>query len=151
MAEDSESGIPDKLARMERELEHLSGGLGLLGIKPCTWCRKFFRFSDPGALFECDQLVCYGCLHDWWLHRSPELGVKDRQAIEHKLMRWLVSHHDATVTPQTKSLPEPEPHELRIVAACQECDATGTQGGSRCHFCGGAGTLWVVVRNRNAI
>jgi hypothetical protein len=150
MADESANLLPEKLARMERELEYLSGGLGLLGIKACTWCRKFFRLSDPGALFECDQLVCYACLPDWWLHRSPELSVKDRQTIEHKLMRWLVSQHDAVVIPQTKSLPEPEPHELRIVAACQECDATGSQGGSRCHFCSGGGTLWVVVRSKSA-
>lgn len=150
MAEDSESELLEKLTRLERELEHLSGGLGLLGIKACTWCRKFFRLADPGALFEGDQLVCYGCLHDWWLHRSTELSVKDRQTVEHKLTRWLVSQHNAVVIPQTKILPEPEPHELRMVAACQECDATGNQDGSRCHFCGGAGTLWVVVRSQGA-
>jgi len=87
-------------------LDGLKGALLLLGVKQCCWCSKYFLCPDVRALFDADELVCYGCIQEWWQHRCPELSIEKRQAVEHKLLRWLVSHHDAKVIRQTEKLPQ---------------------------------------------
>jgi hypothetical protein len=146
MAEESEKCSNDTLARIERDLDHLRQGLGLLGVKPCAWCKKFFRLSDAGALFDCGDLACcYGCIHEWWSHQSGELSLKDRKIVEHKLVRWLMAHHNAHIIHQLGKIPEDSLQARRIVADCLECAGTGILLGGRCHHCNGAGTAWVVL------
>ena len=147
MADDPEKGLDERLASLERSLEHLKAGLGLLGVKPCSWCGAFYRRSDPGALFDCGELVCYDCVPRWWLRRCPELSAKDRQTAEGALRRWLVTHHHAEVIGKLGDLPKPERRLMELVTGCEQCEASGkTYAGGRCSHCDGRGTVWVVVR-----
>jgi hypothetical protein len=146
MSEESEKCLHDTLARLERELDHLRQGLSLLGVKPCARCRKFFRLSDAGALFDCgDVACCYECIHEWWSQRCGELSLKDRKIVEHKLVRWLMAHHDAHIVHDLGKMPKDSPQALRMVADCLECSGTGILLGERCRHCDGAGTAWVVL------
>jgi hypothetical protein len=145
--DDLEKGLDERLASLERSLAHLKTGLGLLGVKPCSWCGTFYRRSDPAALFDCGELVCYDCIPRWWLQRSQELSAKDRLTAESALRRWLVTHHHAEAIGQLGDLPEPEQLLLKLVTGCEQCDASGkTYTGGRCPHCDGRGTVWVVVR-----
>jgi len=142
-----EKGLDERLASLERSLEHLRAGLGLLGVKPCSSCGIFYRSSDPGALFDCGQLVCYDCVPRWWLHRCPELSIEDRQTAESGLRRWLVTHHHAEVIGRLGALPKPERLLMKLVTGCEQCNASGnTYTGGRCSHCDGRGAVWVVVR-----
>lgn len=139
--------MDERLASIERGLEHLKAGLGVLGITPCSWCGIYYRRSDPGALFHCREFVCYNCVPQWWLDRSPELSADDRQRAERELRRWLVSHHHAEVIGKSGDLPEPDRLLMKLVTGCEQCDASGkTYAGGRCSHCDGRGTVWVVVR-----
>jgi hypothetical protein len=139
--------LKERLASLERELEHLKAGLGLLGVKPCCWCGKFYRRSDPGKLCDCGELVCFDCIPQWWLHRSPELSTNDRQKAERELRQWLVSHHGAEVIGRAGSLPKPERLLVNLVIGCERCNGSGTADtGRRCSHCDGRGTVWVLVR-----
>jgi len=145
--DDSGKGLDQRLASLERDLEHLKNGLGLLGLKPCSWCRVFYRRSDPGALFHHGEFVCYQCILPWWWHRSPELSANDRLKAERELRRWLVSHHHAEVILRPGNLPKPERLLLKLVTGCDECEGSGkTKTGALCHHCEGRGTVWVVIR-----
>jgi hypothetical protein len=143
--QEPEDRFDEILARIECDLDHLRDGLALVGVKPCCWCRKFFRYSNNGALFDCGELVCYGCVPEWWQRRRTELSVEDREVVERKLTRWLLNHHHATVIRQSAKLPESQRQELRIVVACQECRGTGKLRRERCRYCDGRGTVWVVI------
>jgi hypothetical protein len=145
VSNEADKPIGATLARMERELELLRQGLSLLDIKPCSPCRRFFR-AEPGALFDAGyELVCFGCIPNWWPQRSPQLSARDRQLMEYRLVRWLLAHHHAHVIHQAEKLPPDQPQEFRLVTDCEECEGTGTLVGSRCHYCNGRGTLWVVI------
>jgi hypothetical protein len=149
VAEAPEKSPDDRLTNLERGLERMKAGLGLLGVTPCSWCGNFYRHSDPGALFSAvgGELVCYNCIPRWWSHRCPELGAEDRKKAERLLRRWLVSHHHAEVILQAEHMPKPEGLMLSMVTGCEECDGGGkTETGRRCHHCDGRGTVWVVVR-----
>jgi hypothetical protein len=145
LSDDSEKGLEERLASLERGLRHLNDGFALLGLQPCSWCGVFYRRSDPGALFHYDEFVCFKCLPHWWLHRCPELSTSKRQKAERELRLWLVGHHHAVVILRPGNLPE---HFLmKLVTGCEECDGSGkTHGGGRCHRCDGRGTVWVVIR-----
>jgi hypothetical protein len=119
--------------------------LGLLGVKPCSRCGRFYRSADSVALFDFGELVCCACIRDWWSQRSKELSVKDREEIERKLVRWLLNNHHARVTSQCAEPVNGDKEEFRIVAACNECNGTGTLLKARCRYCDGRGTVWVVV------
>jgi hypothetical protein len=145
MANEPDQPTTDALARIERELELLRQGLSLLDIKPCSQCRHFRR-TEPGAMFDSGgAFVCFGCVPEWWMQRSPELNLKDRESMEHKLVRWLLAHHHAHLVHQAEKLPPDQPQEFRLVTDCEECEGTGKFGGNRCHYCNGRGTLWVVI------
>jgi hypothetical protein len=150
LADDPEKRQDERLANLERGLEHLKAGLGLLGVTPCGWCGIYYRRADPGALFHCGEFVCYDCIPRWWLHRCPELSTNDRQKVERELRRWLVSDHHAEVIGQLGDLPEPGRLLMKLVTGCGECNASGkTDRGKRCPRCDGRGTVWVVVRTRD--
>jgi len=147
LPDEPEKGPDERLASLERGLEHLKAGLGLLGVKPCNWCGIFFRRSDPGTLFDCGEVICFDCIPRWWLHRSPGLSANDRQRVESGLRRWLVTHHHAEVIGRSGDLPQPERLLMKLVTGCEQCDASGkTYTGGRCPHCDGRGTVWVVVR-----
>lgn len=147
MSDDPEKGQDQRLASLERGLERLKAGLGLLGVKPCCWCGIFYRRSDPGALFDCGELVCFNCVLPWWEHRSPELSATDRLKVENELRRWLVSHHHAEVIGRSRDLPKPDRLMFKLITGCEQCEASGkTYTGGLCHHCDGRGTVWVVIR-----
>ena len=144
---DVEMGRDEKLASLERELEYLKAGLGLLGVKPCSCCGVFYGRSDPGALFNCGEFVCYACVARWWSHRRPQLSGKDRQTTESGLRRWLVTYHHAKVIAKSRDLPEPERLVMKLVTGCEQCSASGkSYSGAPCSYCDGRGSVWVVVR-----
>jgi hypothetical protein len=143
--DESQGRMYETLTRIERELEHLREGMGLLGVKSCSWCKKFFLASEPGALFDCGELVCYDCIREWWPHRSGELSAMDREAIERKLVRWLLNHRRAEVVRHAGQPPNGQAEDLRLVAVCTECEGAGTLLGARCRYCDGRGTVWVVI------
>jgi hypothetical protein len=143
---DPEKDLEARLSRVDRELEQLKDGLRLLGIRQCNHCRKFFLSQDGKTLFEGDELVCYSCVQDWWHEHAAALNTEQRQAIEHKLMRWLIAHHNAKVIRQPEKMPRPEELELKMVVGCEQCNGTGkTEAGKRCSYCDGRGFVWVVV------
>jgi hypothetical protein len=141
-----DNGADERLASLERGLENLKAAVGLLGITPCSWCNIYYRRSDPGALFHYREFVCYDCVPQWWLNRSPELSGDDRQKAERELRRWLVNYHHAEVIGRSRDLPKPERLSLKLVTGCEQCNATGkTYTGGRCPHCDGRGTVWVIV------
>ena len=146
MPDDPNQALNDRLAALQSDLERLTTGVALLGIKPCSWCKKFFRNSDPGALFDAGGTVCYGCIPEWWLRQSSELSLKQRELIEYELKNWLVRCHHAEVIKAPEKLPKDPLAKLQIVVSCYECSATGNLSGTRCRFCDGRGTVWIVVR-----
>jgi len=147
LSDDPEKSLDERLASLERGLEHLKDGLGLLGVTPCTWCGIFHRRSDLGALFHCGEFVCFNCVPQWWMHRCPELSATDRQIAERELRQWLITHHNAHVILKPGKLPQPEQLLMKLVTGCEQCDGSGkTHGGGGCHHCDGRGTVWVVVR-----
>jgi len=137
----------ERLAYLERELEHLKAGLGLLGIRPCSWCGVYYRRADAGALCDCGELVCYNCIPRWWPHRSPELSAESRLRVERELRQWLVGHHHAEVIGNIEDLPKPDRLMMKLVTGCEQCGGSGkTSSSGRCHYCDGGGTVWVIVR-----
>src|ERR1700683_2108781 len=144
---DSESvEILGRLARVERDLEQMRDGLALVGVKRCENCRRFYRTSDAAALFDDGvEAVCYGCVPEWWPRRGGEMELSDREPIEHRLIRWLVAHHNARLIQQSHKLPADQLQEFRLVADCYQRQGTGTVLGAHCRYCGGEGKLWVVI------
>ena len=143
----AEDSLFATLSRVEHDVNDLMEALALLGVKRCSQCRKFFRCAEPGALFDCGELVCYGCIPDWWPSESMRLGVEERERIEGKLASWLRKHHRATIVKVTPgSVPETSDTEFQIAARCQECAGSGKlMEGERCRFCNGLGTVRIVV------
>jgi hypothetical protein len=139
------------LARLERELAQMKEGLGLLGARPCSVCGRYLLTANPGNLFHTGQeFVCYPCLSNWWRERCPQLDTAERGAIESKLMRWLIQHHNAQVVRELKDLPPSELQEVHLVAACPECHGTGKLAGERCRHCLGNRNLWVITMKGSA-
>ncbi len=147
LSDNEGKGMDDeRLAKLERGLEQLKAGLGLLGVTPCSWCGVYYRRSDPATLFHYNEFVCYHCLPEWWSHRCPELSLNDRPKAERELTRWLVGHHQAKVIGKSGELPEPERIVMKFVTGCEHCNALGkNHSGKRCHDCDGRGTVWIVV------
>jgi hypothetical protein len=142
-----ENPLFETLARFGQDLDDLIGALALLGVRRCSQCKQFFRSADPGALFDCGQLICYGCVPDWWHSLSAPNTVVDRARIEGKLASWLRKYHRAEVV---KGAPDKTRDatdaEFQIVAKCLECGGSGKlMEGERCRFCNGFGTVRVVV------
>ena len=135
------------VSRVEHDLNDLIGALALLGVKRCSQCRQFFRSAEPGALFDCGQIVCYKCIPDWWSSSSRRLGVTDRERIEGKLASWLRKYHRAEVVKETPGkVPDTINIEFQMIAKCLECAGSGKlMEGERCRFCNGAGTVRIVV------
>jgi hypothetical protein len=141
MPEKSETPVEEVLARYQLDLDRVKDAFGLLGVSPCSWCKKFFRRSDPGALFDAGgELVCYGCIHEWWPQRCTQLSTKERENLEGKLVFWLRDQHHAELFKDSAKLPESSLQELHIVANCLECRGTGKlMGQERCRYCDGRG------------
>ncbi len=149
MPDKPEPTVEETLSRQQLDLDRLKEALGLLSISPCSWCKKFFRRTDPGTLFEAGELVCYGCIHEWWQQRCVNLSTKEREGIEGKLVFWLRDYHHAELFKDPAKLPDPSLQELHIVATCLECRGTGKLlGQERCRYCDGRGTVWVIVSRR---
>jgi hypothetical protein len=140
------------LANHQLSLALLKDALGLLGVSDCFLCRKFFRRTDSGALFDAGgELVCYRCIHEWWPQRCAQLTSKERENLEGKLVFWLREHHNAELFKDPAKLPETSLQELHIVATCLECHGTGKSlGQDHCRFCEDRGTVWVIVSRKQA-
>lgn len=140
-----QNDLETRVARLAKELDYLKAGLRQLGLQACSCCGRYFLSSDGKALFDAGDLVCFSCLQNWWQQREPSLSVEARQAIEHRLARWLVAYHNAKIIRQAEKLPRPEMLQVKVVVACEQCSGTGKlANGSRCGYCDGRGTLWVV-------
>jgi hypothetical protein len=149
MGEKSGASVEETLARHQIDLERLKDALGLLGVNPCGWCQKFVRRADHGAMFDAGELVCYGCISDWWRQRSSQLSGKDRENLEGKLVFWLRDYHHAELFKDPAKVPEGSQQELNIVANCLECRGTGKSlGQDHCRFCEDRGTVWVIVSRK---
>jgi len=141
--------VEKTLADYQMELDRLKNALGLLGVNACSRCKEFFRGTDPGALFDAGELVCYGCILEWWPQRSAQLSSKDHENVEGKLVFWLRDHHHAETFKDPAKLPESSLQELNIVANCLECHGTGKSlGQEHSRFCEDRGTVWVVVSRK---
>jgi len=146
MPDKTDISAEESLARQALEIERLKDALGLLGVNPCSWCKKFVRRTEPGALFDAGELICYGCVPEWWAQRCAQLSTKERENLEGKLVFWLGDHHHAELFKDPAKLPESSQQELHIVANCLECHGTGKSlGQERCRYCEGRGTVWVIV------
>ena len=133
----AEHSLFENLSRVQRDLNDVMGALALLGVKRCSQCRQFFRSANPGELFDCGEIVCYGCVPTWWTSQSVRLGIADRERTEGKLASWLRKYHRAEVVNDA---------EFQIVAKCLECAGSGKlMEGERCRFCNGLGTVRIVV------
>jgi hypothetical protein len=151
MPENPEAPIDVILARQQSDLDRLKDAFGLLGITACSRCKKFYRRTDPSALFDAGELVCYGCIHQWWPQRCLQLNIKDRENLEAKLVFWLRDYHQAETFKDPAKLPDPSVQELQIVANCLECHGTGKSlGQDHCRFCEDHGTVWVIVSKKQA-
>jgi hypothetical protein len=151
MPETSDTRVDEVLARHEFDLDRLRDAFDLLGVNPCHWCKKFYRRADPGALFDAGKLVCYACIPKWWPHCCAQLSTKDRETLEGKLVFWLRATHNAEIYKDPAKLPESSLQELHLIANCLECRGTGkSMGEERCRYCGGRGTVWVIVSRKQA-
>ena len=141
-----ESSAFETVSRIERDLNDLVEALALLGVKRCSCCRHFFRSTDPGALFDYGQLVCFSCIPGWWSSQSSQIGVMEREKIESKLSAWLRKYHGAEIVKEGREDLEDGEHEFQIVTSCFECRGSGKiMEGERCRFCNGLGTVRIVV------
>ena len=150
MPEESNARPEDLLARHQFEIERMKDALALLGVVPCFHCRKFLRRTEPGAIFDAGELICYGCIPEWWPQRSGELESKERDNIEGKLVFWLREFHHAETFKDPAKLPEASLQQLQIVATCLECRGAGKLGEDRCRYCEGRGTVWVIVSRKKS-
>ena len=145
MPNEPEKDYEAKLARIVQELDNQKQALRLLGLRPCSRCGKYFQMQEGKNLLDAGQLVCYRCVPDWWRQRSPTLNTQQRQGIEAKIRRWLVTHYKAKIIQQAEKLPPAGEIEFKIVVSCEQCNGTGeTAGGGKCHSCDGRGNVWVV-------
>ena len=134
---------------LERDLANMKEGLGLLGIRPCSACGKFFRSSSTGETFSyMGETVCYDCLESWWKSRATNLDMSTRSTVEQKLMRWLIDNHDAVVVKDPASVRSAQFADFRLVVNCHECAATGLLGKAKCRHCRGNKVIWVIVPSR---
>jgi len=145
MSGNSDEQRSETLARLEKELSVIRQALGLVGLKACSQCGKFYRGSDTGALFEAGERVCVSGLNQWWPQRCQQLSVKDREVVERRLVIWLTNYHGAKVVQQHEKLPTDATRQFEMVAGCVQCDGIGTISDKRCQACGGRGTVWVIV------
>jgi hypothetical protein len=151
MAEDYGERMEDIMARQTLEIERMRDAFALLGVNPCACCKKFVRRSDAGAMFDAGELICYGCVREWWPQRSAQLSGKEHENLEGKLVFWLRDYHRAETFKDPAKLPETSLQELNIVANCLECHGTGKSlGEDSCRFCEGRGTVWVIVARKKA-
>jgi hypothetical protein len=151
MADTSEERVEDIVARQALEIERMREAFALLGVNPCAWCNKYVRRSDPGAMFDAGELICYACIREWWPQRSTQLSGKEHENLEGKLVFWLRDYHRAETFKDPDKLPESSLQELNIVANCLECHGTGKSlGEDSCRFCDGRGTVWVIVSRKKA-
>jgi hypothetical protein len=143
----AENSLFETVSRVERDLNDMMGALALLGVKRCSQCRQFFRGDDPGALFGNGQLVCYGCVPNWWSSVSVRLGIIDREQTEAKLATWLRKYHRAEIVKEAPgTVIDPGNAQFQMIAKCLECAGSGKLlEGERCRFCNGAGTVRIVV------
>ncbi len=149
MPEDPDPRIEEILARQQFDLDRLKEAFGLLGISACSRCKKFYRRSEAGTLFDAGELICYGCIHEWWPQRSALLSSKDRETLEGKLVFWLRDYHQAETFKDPAKLPDTSLQELHIVANCLECHGTGKSlGQDHCRYCEDRGTVWVIVSKK---
>lgn len=147
MSNDSTESVEERLTRIERELERQKTGFAVLGAKPCCRCGNYYLRSNPGALFSRGETVCFKCIQEWWLDRSPKLSPSERTKTESELCRWLLNHHQAELILRLDHLPSPEQLRIKLVIACESCNGAGkTFSGKKCTQCDGRGTVWVVVR-----
>lgn len=145
----ADSPSSETLTRLKLDVEAVISALALLGVKRCSQCRQFFQCSDPGALFDAGQLVCFGCIPEWWSSVSAGIGIADRERIEGKLAAWLRKYHSAEVVKETPGkVFDATNAKFQIVVKCLECAGSGKlMEGERCRFCNGLGTLRIVVPN----
>ena len=146
-----EDQLPEVMSGIERNLNDLVQGLGLLGVKRCCHCKKFFRASDPGTLFDSGGgLVCFDCIPGWWAARREQLACEERQEIEGNLVFWLRSFHHARSFKDFDKPSGKQRVKFELMASCLECRGTGTYlGDKRCRYCDGPGTVRVVVPERS--
>jgi hypothetical protein len=149
MADKYDPNLEETIARQQNDLDRLKDALGLLGVHECAPCKRFFRRTDPGTLFDAGgELVCYGCIREWWTQRYDQLEEKERQNIEGKLVFWLRDYHHAESFKDPAKLPPSSDQELSIDAKCLECKGVGKLGEEPCRYCEGRGKVWVVVSRR---
>jgi len=149
MSENPDPRIEEILARQQFDLDRLKDAFGLLGISACSRCKKFYRRTEAGTLFDAGELICYGCIHEWWPQRSALLSSKDRETLEGKLVFWLRDYHQAETFKDPAKLPDTSLQELHIVANCLECHGTGKSlGQDHCRYCEDRGTVWVIVSKK---
>ncbi|HEV2468904.1 MAG TPA: hypothetical protein VGS78_06895 [Candidatus Sulfotelmatobacter sp.] len=135
------------LAAIERNLNDLVQALNLLGVKRCGHCKKFFRTSNPGALFAAaGEVVCFECIPAWWPLRREQLTCEQRQDTEANLVFWLRNFHSARTLHGSAKLKPNVDVKFELLAKCLECRGTGTYlGDKRCRYCSGPGTVRVIV------
>jgi hypothetical protein len=151
MPENPDLSIDGILARQQFDLDRLKEAFGLLGVTACSRCKKFYRRTEPGTLFDAGELICYACIHEWWPQRCAQLSTKDRETLEGKLVFWLRDYHQAETYKDPAKLPDASQQELHIVANCLECHGTGKSlGQDHCRYCEDRGTVWVIVSKKQA-
>jgi hypothetical protein len=137
----------ETVAQLRTELQEVIDALALLGIQRCSRCRRFFRSSEAGALFDYTEVVCYSCVPEWWKSVSGQISVHDREKLESKLASWLRKYHQAQVIKQDKDdSAGMYSYGFQMVVHCTECNGSGKLlEGERCRFCNGLGTIRVVI------
>jgi hypothetical protein len=142
----AEDRMLEILEGVERNLNDLVQGLGLLGVKRCSHCKQFYRASDRGRLFTSNgETVCFECIPAWWAYRREQLDCEDQQKMESDLVYWLRGFHNARSYRDSK-LPDSNDVKFELTASCHECHGTGMHfKEKRCRYCSGPGTVRIVV------
>src|SRR6516162_2538704 len=106
----------DVVPRLEHELDLVKQALSLLGLRRRSQCEKFFRAAGAATLFDGGELVCRDGVERWWAKRPEQLTVSEREAVERRLVNWLVSYYAANVLHRPSSVAADSPGAFRLVA-----------------------------------
>lgn len=136
---------------VERNLNDLVQGLSLLGVKRCSHCKRFFRASAPGVLFETrGNVVCFECIPAWWPLREEQLSCEERQRAEGDLVFWWRGFHNARSYNDSNKPAEDQAVKFERVASCLECHGSGRCLGDKpCRYCCGPGSVRIVLPQRS--
>ena len=119
------------------------GRVGIVGRQSVFMVQEVCSPNRSGALFDPGELLCYGCIAEWWPQRCSQLPEKGRETLEGKLVFWLRDHHHAEL------YKDPAEAARELAAGTAHCgELPGVPGNGKI---AGTGALPVLRRTRDGV